>query len=168
VATVALADLPAFLADQASSLTSAAGQDAAASAPTSASAATTTAPRTAQAVKELQISLDPADLGEMTVKLRLANGKLSVSISVANPTTLGAIEDDRNLIAARLSDGDQTLEDLVISRQAPSTEVSSTNASQDASQDGGAAEDGESAPGAQNPRAGARRASGGGFSDLLV
>ena len=53
----------------------------------------------------------------MTLKLRLAGGKLSVTIGVANPQTLAAIEDDRALIAARLGAGEQALEDLVIQRQ---------------------------------------------------
>jgi len=158
-ATITLAQLPAFLADQASSLTAEAPD-----APNAASAPTPAAARTAQAVKELKISLDPANLGEMTVRLKLANGKLSVSISVANPTTLGAIEDDRALIAARLGAGDQTLEDLVISRQAPPTEVSSSNASQDS----GSSDDSDSDPDPPSPRPGARRASGGGFSGFLV
>ena len=131
---------------------------------TAALASPPAAARTAQAVKELKISLDPANLGEMTVRLKLANGKLSVSISVANPTTLGAIEDDRALIAARLGAGDQTLEDLVISRQAPPTEVSSSNASQDS----GSSDDSDSDPDPPSPRPGARRASGGGFSGFLV
>ena len=161
--TVALADLPAFLADQASSLTSTAAPDAPAA---SSNPATTPAAKTAQAVKELKISLDPADLGEMTVKLRLANGKLSVSIAVANPSTLGAIEDDRALIAARLAGGDQTLEDLVISRQTPTTQgVSQTHGSDDS----GAAtpDEGGSDPDAP-PRPTARNRAGGDFGALLV
>ncbi len=158
VATVTLANLPAFLADQASSLTSATTD------PSATAAAATPAARTAQAVKELKISLDPTDLGEMTVKLRLANGKLSVSISVANPTTLGAIEDDRAVIAARLATGDQALEDLIIARQAPATEVSTSNGPEDS----GTSHDGGSDTGASSSRPGARRNSGGGFRDHMV
>jgi flagellar hook-length control protein FliK len=160
-ATVALADVPAFLDEQASSLTTAAAPDAAAS-----TASTASAPRTTQAVKELKISLDPADLGEMTVKLRLADGKLSVSIAVANPTTLGAIEDDRDVIAARLAGAGQTLENLVISRQAPSTpEISHASTDRDAS----AGDDGAPQDGYAKPRSGRRGGgAGGGFSDLMV
>ena len=106
-----LARLPAFIADQASAL-SAAAPDASA---TPAGAAT--AAKAAQAVKELRIALAPAELGEMTLKLRLAGGKLSVTISIANPQTLKTIEDDRSLIAARLGGGEQALSDLVIQPQ---------------------------------------------------
>src|SRR6185437_16086283 len=109
--TVPLASLPTFIADQANAL--------AASAPDAASASTAAAaPQAAQAVKELNITLDPANLGQMTLKLRLAGGKLSVTIGVANPKTLTSIEDDRAVIAARLGGGDQMLEALVIQRQA--------------------------------------------------
>ncbi len=121
--TVAFANLPAFIADQASALASESTPEAAAAAPTSPAKA-------AQAVKELQIALDPADLGQMTLKLRLAGGKLSVTIGVANPQTLAAIEDDRALIAARLGAGDSGLEDLLIQRQvagAPPTETGQTH-----------------------------------------
>ena len=103
----------------------------------------------------------------MTVKLRLANGKLSVSIAVANPSTLGALQDDRDLIAARLASGDQTLEALVISRQAPAPpEVSPSHGSND----GGADEAHESGSDPDGrPRSRARDGAGGdGFGALLV
>lgn len=102
--SVALANLPAFIADQVDTLSSVGAFDA------QSAAAPVESPKAAQAVKELNISLEPADLGQMTLKLRLAGGKLSVTIAVANPRTLSSIEDDRALIAARLSAGDRTLE----------------------------------------------------------
>ncbi len=102
---------------------------AAEAAPPSADPEAPETPRAAQAVKELQISLDPANLGAMTLKLRLVGGKLAVTIVVANPQTLSAIEDDRALIAARLSTGGQSLDDLVIQRQALPDSSQETNAS---------------------------------------
>jgi hypothetical protein len=123
--TLPIASLPTFIADQASALSS----DVPAA--TSAAAAPASTPKAAQAVKELQIQLDPGELGEMTVKLRLAGGKLSVTIGVANPQTLAAIEDDRALIAARLGAAEQSVEDIVIQRQVaapPATETSSSHA----------------------------------------
>ncbi len=57
---------------------------------------------TAQAVKELQIDLDPADLGAVSVTMRLAEGKLSIVMEVATPSTLKAIEGERDAIADRL------------------------------------------------------------------
>ncbi len=163
-ATVALADLPAFLAGEASSLTSAAATEApsASSSPTTPAAA-----RTAQAVKELKISLDPADLGEMTIKLRLADGKLSVSIAVANPSTLGTIQDDRELIAARLAGGGQTLENLVISRQALATQgVSQTDGSDESG--GASTDEGGSDPDMPQRPPARPGAGGGGFGALRV
>jgi hypothetical protein len=110
--TVAFADLPNFIVDQAGSLSAAAPDAAPAT-----NAAGNSSPKAAEAVKELQISLDPADLGAMTLKLRLAGGKLSVTISVANPQTLAAIKDDSALIAQRLGSNNQALDDLVIQQQ---------------------------------------------------
>ena len=108
--TVALADLPSFIADQADAFSAAISPEAGSAAGADANAS----PKAAEAVKELQIALDPADLGAMTLKLRLAGGKLSVTISVANPQTLAAIKDDSALIAQRLGSNDQALDDLVI------------------------------------------------------
>jgi hypothetical protein len=165
--TVALANLPAFIADQANALSTNAAN---AQSPAAAPAET---PKAAQAVKELKISLEPGDLGQMTLKLRLAGGKLSVTIAVANPQTLSSIEDDRALIAARLGAGDQTLEDLIIQRQAPSTsEIASphgpandSGSEPSTSDNSKGASLGERRPGAP-PSGGAR--AGGAFSDLLV
>ncbi len=165
--SVALANLPAFIADQVDTLSSVGAFDA------QSAAAPVESPKAAQAVKELNISLEPADLGQMTLKLRLAGGKLSVTIAVANPRTLSSIEDDRALIAARLSAGDRTLENLIIQRQTlsttetapphglandsgsePSTSDSSDNASRDERRPRG------------SPRGGA--GAGGAISDLVV
>ena len=157
-----LSQLPAFIAEQASTLAASAA-DASASTPSAAPAAQAKA---AQAVKELHIALDPADLGQMTLKLRLAGGKLSVTIDVANPQTLAAIEGDRSLIASRIFSGDQTLEDLVIQRQAPSASALETVPAHASSNE----------PDSDNPseHSGSRhgdpprRGGGGAFSDLLV
>jgi hypothetical protein len=171
--SVPLANLPAFIADQASALATdaSAASDAAASSPAAAAAA----PKAAQAVKELQITLDPADLGQMTLKLRLADGKLSVTIAVANPKTLTSIEDDRALIAARLGAGDQTLGDLVIQRQAGAPATQETKSSHVSFSDSSAeASSTDSEAGASNLgrrssrgfRGGAR--AGGALGDLVV
>jgi chemotaxis protein MotD len=75
-------------------------------------------------VKELEISLDPANLGAVSVKMRLANGKLSIVIGVSNSSTLAAIENERGAIAARLGSTEHPLENLVIVSREPSNETS--------------------------------------------
>jgi chemotaxis protein MotD len=112
-ASIPLSQLADFVADQASALTS----------PNSPSvpSASAAAP---QAVKELEISLDPANLGAVSVKMRLANGKLSVVIGVSNSSTLAAIENERGAIAARLGSTEQPIENLVIVSRGPSNETS--------------------------------------------
>jgi flagellar hook-length control protein FliK len=160
---VPFASLPAFIADQASAFASSAGADASAS---STSSTATSTPKAAQAVKELEISLDPADLGAMTLKLRLADGKLSITIGVANPQTLASIEDDRNLIAQRLATTASPLEDLVIQRQNPTTqETTASNATANDSSDSQGGDGDASASDGSQPRASPRRAraSGGDF-----
>ena len=113
LASIPLSSLADFVADQASSLTS----------PSSPSAPTPSAPAP-QAVKELEISLDPANLGALSVKMRLANGKLSIAIGVSSSSTLAAIESERDAIIARLGSTEHPLENLVIMSREPSNESS--------------------------------------------
>ena len=101
LASIPLSSLADFVADQASSLTS----------PSSASAPTPSAPAP-QAVKELEISLDPANLGDLSVKMRLANGKLSIVIGVSSSSTLAAIESERDAITARLGSSSTSAREL--------------------------------------------------------
>jgi hypothetical protein len=68
----------------------------------------------AQPVKELEIKLDPTDLGAVSVKMRLSGGKLSVVMEIAKSTTLQAVEGERGAIAERLGSAAQPLESLVI------------------------------------------------------
>jgi chemotaxis protein MotD len=163
-----LADLPNFIADQAGSLSSAASAPDAAPAT---SAAANPSPRAAEAVKELQISLDPADLGAMTLKLRLAGGKLSVTISVANPQTLAAIKDDSALIAQRLGSNNQALDDLVIQQQNLASTTESAGAHAFANDSSAQEQSSDAEPEARRrPNASSRGASdgGGGLRDLTV
>jgi chemotaxis protein MotD len=144
-APVSLDQLPDFVADQASSLTSRAASTPAGAAPT--------AP---QAVKELEIALDPADLGAVSLKMRLSNGKLSIVIGVASATTLSAIESERGAIVDRLGSRQHPLEDLIIRPQGAPI---SNSEGHDASDPEGARQFNANG----NP-AGARRGDGGGFS----
>ncbi len=117
--TVSLFDLPAFVADQAMTL--------AAPSASSGASATTASPKAPQAVKELQILLEPGDLGTLSLKLRLTDGKLSVTIGVANPSTLAAISEERDAIAERLGAGQQKIDEIVIRPQSAATEAGSQN-----------------------------------------
>jgi len=119
IGPISLTQLPDVVADQANVLSSA----------TAASPAATAA-MAPQAVKELEIALDPADLGAVSLKLRLANGKLSVIIGVSSGTTLSAIENEREAIAEKLGSSGHPLEDLIIRAQsAPSSNFEGQDAS---------------------------------------
>lgn len=173
---IACGQLAERLAAEASELTSKA-------APPDPAAAT--GGRTAQAVKELQIDLDPTDLGAVSVKMRLAGGKLSIVMEVATPSTLKSIENERDAIADRLGSTAQSLESLIIKPAATSqTNAESDNApnhkpgSQETAQNdpnresqgnGQQPSRRESATDQRNPRAMAPQpASRRGFGDLTV
>ncbi len=173
-APIGLDQLPSFVADQSSAFIAQA---------TAAPAPRVTAASAPGAVKELEIALDPADLGAVTLKMRLANGKLSVEIGVCNPSTLTAIAHERDAIADRLSSSAQPLENLVI-RSEPAASI--TSGSDDANRFSGSGQTGANAnssgasPGerqdpsaSRDPRRVARDAdaqapSGGGAGDLRV
>jgi chemotaxis protein MotD len=98
----------------------------------------------AQAVKELQIDLEPSDLGAVSVKMRMAQGQLSVVMEVAKPSTLKAIENERSAIVDRLGLSAQSLEILI----AKPTATSQTSADSDHARDQqpGSQENGQSDP----------------------
>jgi hypothetical protein len=176
VGPVALSQLADRLAAEASGLTSQ-------TAPSS--SAPTTAAASAQPVKELQIDLEPSDLGAVSVKMRMAQGQLSVVMEVAKPSTLNAIENERSAIADRLGLSAQSLDTLII-RPTTTTQTSAeSNNAQDrksGSQDNGQSDPnrpsqgnerqpsrGQDAAGRWNRQAAARQSpSGRGFGDLVV
>ncbi|MGD0641386.1 MAG: flagellar hook-length control protein FliK [Roseiarcus sp.] len=139
----------------------------------------------AQAVKELQIQLNPADLGAVSVKMRIAGGQLSVVMEVAKSSTLQSIESERDAIANRLGLSAQSLEILMSKPTATNqTNGESTHASdqgsgsqENAQSDSNRASQGneqqpsrrDSAAGRWARQAGAQSSSSGrGFGDLLV
>jgi chemotaxis protein MotD len=81
-------------------------------APTAASSGATTA--NLNPVKELKVQLNPADLGSMTVKMRLANGNLAVVIETAKDSTAKMIEGERDAIAERLASVDQPVASVTV------------------------------------------------------
>ena len=171
-ASVSLDDLPDFIAEQASAMTTASQATTPLSAP--------------QAVKELEISLDPADLGSVSLKLRLTGGKLTVVIGVSNASTLASIENDREAIATRLGVDPQSADSLIIQAQGGSQTYAGGNDAADpygygqgAAADGGAADSasgrsGRAGADAQNSQASGAGSGGSGASssnlagDLLV
>jgi len=150
---------------------------------TSASGSTSAATSGGDAVKELEVELDPPDLGSVSVKMRLAQGKLSVVVEVANSSALKAIQGDRDAIADRLDADSQPLESLIIKSAASDQTTTGTNYAQDANSDSqGDLPSGSNGSFQENGRQSARRddgssswsrqsssyGSGRGFSDLLV
>jgi hypothetical protein len=116
IGPVTVTQLPDLVADQASDLL----------ASNNPATATPTAPR---AVKELEIKLEPPDLGAISLRLRLTNGKLSIVIGVSNSTTLAAIENERGAIADRIGAAQLSPSDLLIQPQAgPSSNFESRDA----------------------------------------
>jgi hypothetical protein len=118
---------------------------------TSVAAPATAAP---QAVKELEIALNPADLGTVSIKMRLANGKLTIVIGAANPSTLQAIESDRQAIVDRLSTSQQPLESLIVQSDGPTQNLYGGNDASDLNESRQGASNG-------NPASSERGAGGG-------
>jgi chemotaxis protein MotD len=100
--------LPDLIANQAATL--------AGSASTAASAGAAMA--NLNPVKELKVQLNPADLGSLTVKMRLANGNLAVAIETAKDSTAKLIEGERNAIAERLASVDQPVATVTVQASA--------------------------------------------------
>jgi chemotaxis protein MotD len=68
----------------------------------------------ASPVKELDVQLNPADLGSLTVKMRLSNGNLAVVIEAAKSSTARLIESERDAIVERLTSVDQPVASVVV------------------------------------------------------
>jgi flagellar hook-length control protein FliK len=97
---IAIDDLPDAIANQASALT--------------ASASASPSLIGAGAVKELDVQLNPADLGALSVKMRLANGNLAVVIEVSKSDTMKLIESKRDEISDRLATADHSVASIVV------------------------------------------------------
>jgi hypothetical protein len=115
--------------------------------------------------------------------MRLAQGKLSVVVEVANSNALKAIQGDRDAIADRLDADSQPLESLIIKSAANDQTTTGNTYAQDANSDSqGDLQSGSNGSFQESGRQSARRddgstssgrqpssyRSGGGFSDLLV
>jgi hypothetical protein len=163
-----------FIADQASTLSEPSD-----GAPAAATTTATASPLGGSNVKELQVALQPEGLGQVTLKLRLTNGRLSVVIAAADPQTLAAIENERGLLVSRLGGASQPLETLVIqSQEAQPNDAGTSNAGgfettrggDSGASSGGRSEDARERAAFNSPsRPPERQASdGGGTGDLIV
>jgi hypothetical protein len=74
----------------------------------------TTAAVGANPVKELDVRLNPADLGSLTVKMRIADGNLAIVIEAEKSSTAKLIDGERSAIVERLASVDQPLASVVI------------------------------------------------------
>jgi hypothetical protein len=115
---VAIADLPDTIATLAS-------HPAAASSATSSAGMVQPASTGGHVVRELELSLDPAEMGKIYVKLRSDGMNLSVVIEVQKRDSLKQIEAQKEQIAQRLSADGQTVSSVVV-REAPAA-ANSTN-----------------------------------------
>ena len=132
--TTSIDQLPDVIADQAQALASQ-------------GAAATGNAGSANPVKELDVRLNPSDLGSLSVKMRIANGNLTVVIETEKSSTAKMIESERDSILARLGSADQPIASIVI------------KASDNASMQGG----NNNAPGSATPQhADAQNGSGSG------
>ena len=140
--SIDLDQLPDVIANQAQALI---GQNTAASATAG----------NLNAIKELDVQLNPADLGSLTVKMRLANGNLAVVIHASNPSTAKLIEGERDAIADRLTAVDQPVASVVVqtSDNVP-TQTENSNASSS-----GTFQQGDAQSGAANGSNGQARSS---------
>jgi flagellar hook-length control protein FliK len=116
-APVAVDQLADAIAGQASSM--GAPRDAAGASPNAAASSP---------VKELDIQLNPGELGALNVKMRLAGGALVVVIEVAKPSTLKLIEGERDAISDRLTSTNQTASVEIKSASNAQTHIGNGNA----------------------------------------
>ena len=131
-----------------------------------------------QSVTEMEIALDPADLGAVSIRMRYANGKLTVVIGAANASTRQAIESDREAIAERLTSPQHPLEALIIQSADPTPVPSGGNDASDSNDPRQNAANGDPASGGSRASRGAPNgrgqgataapASRGGSGDLTV
>jgi flagellar hook-length control protein FliK len=106
-------------------------------------------------VKELDVQLNPASLGALTIQMRLNNGNLSVTIKADKSDTLKLIENERSSITDKLQSLNFSVDSLTVKA---SDAVASGSASADASNTGtsnyGEAQQGQSGQTADGSRDG--------------
>jgi chemotaxis protein MotD len=106
-------------------------------------------------VKELDVQLNPASLGALTIQMRLNNGSLSVTIQADKSDTLKLIENERSSITNKLQSLNFSVDSLTVKASdavAPSS--SSAGASNTGASNHGQAQQGQSGQTADGSRGG--------------
>jgi chemotaxis protein MotD len=108
-------------------------------------------------VKELDVQLNPASLGALSIQMRLSNGNLNITIKAENSDTLKLIGNERSSISDKLKSLNFSVETITVKALDTSA---STSASGDASQSGtpghGEARQGQSGQTADESRSNGR------------
>ena len=86
----------------------------AASAPMATSTAIPVQANTPQPMRVLQISLEPPGLGQVTVQMRLTDGRLDLEVHSSGHDTLRVIEADKDKLTASLTSAGYSLDKLVM------------------------------------------------------
>lgn len=114
-------------------------------------------------VKELDVQLNPASLGSLSIQMRLSNGSLNVTIKAENSDTLKLIENERSTISDKLKSMEFSVESLTVKA---SDAVASSGASADAQNSGtsdyGGTQQGQSGQTDDGARSGRSSQDGGG------
>jgi len=107
---VSLSLIPDVVAEATASLE----QPEAASSQASATPVSTASNAKVVGARELEVELSPAELGSLTVKLKLVGSALSVVIEASKPSTLSAIERERDTIISRITSADHEVSSLIL------------------------------------------------------
>jgi chemotaxis protein MotD len=84
-------------------------------------------------VKELDVQLNPASLGTVSIQMRLSKGNLSVTIQADKSDTLKLIENERDAISGKLKSLNFSVESVTVKASEP---AASSNAGADATNTG--------------------------------
>jgi flagellar hook-length control protein FliK len=142
LSSVPVAQLADVIASAAGELASQGGG----AAPSGATANSADAARMAP-VKELDVQLNPASLGALTIQMRLNNGNLSVTIKADKSDTLKLIENERGSITDKLQSLNFSVDSLTVKASdavAPGSASTSADASNTGTSNYGEAQQGQS------------------------
>ncbi|MGD0723908.1 MAG: flagellar hook-length control protein FliK, partial [Roseiarcus sp.] len=121
-----------------------------AAAPTPAAGSPANAP-----VKELDVKLNPASLGGLTIEMRLSDGKLAVTIRADKSDTMKLIQSESGAISDRLQSLNFSVESLTVKASDGATSApAGPDASNAGSANNGAAQQGQSGQAEQGARDG--------------
>jgi chemotaxis protein MotD len=96
-------------------------------------------------IKELDVQLNPATLGGLSIEMRLSDGKLSVTIKADKADTMKLIESERDSISSKLTSLNFSVESLTVkASDAPSAVAPATDASNSGMASNGGAQQGQS------------------------